>query len=321
METVGSGVGVGVVDIDGDGASDLFCVGGVTIDNVTGELSGVSCGLSRNHMKAGFQDVSEVSGAQAEMNYSHACVSGDVNNDGLIDILVTCHGENCLLLNQGHSTFQAAIIGDGGVAGILPRRLAILIVIAALVDCQHNFFCGLLRAADVGDVKEEGRIVDQLPLPFRHRDLFVQHNHAVGLVAFAWRISNLSDEFLFQPLVLVLLFDNHLFFGIEATSSQLFRCSLFTMKLLPCRFIQIFGHFDQFRDRIEAEYKLHMVVMPSIKMARLRKSPCRPSSGSFESPRDDIDRCCGRKRCRHVHAMVDCLVGSTDIATRECWPA
>ncbi len=105
-------------------------------------------------------------------------------------------------------------------------------LVAAFVGCQHNFFRGLLGAADVGDVKEEGRIVDQLSLTFRHGHLLVKQNHAIGLVAFARRISKLSDEFVLQPFVLVFLFDNHLFFGIGATSSRLFRCSLLTVKRL-----------------------------------------------------------------------------------------
>jgi hypothetical protein len=95
-------------------------------------------------------------------------------------------------------------------------------LIAPFVGCQHNFFCGLLCAADIGDVKEEGRIIDQLSLTFCHRHLLVKHDHAIGLVAFARRISKLSDEFFLQPLVLVFLFDNHLFFRVGATSSRLF---------------------------------------------------------------------------------------------------
>lgn len=112
IETVGSGVGV--VDIDGDGAPDLFCVGGGRIDKATGALSGVPCGLFRNRLKAGFQDVSPVSGVQMQMDYSHAGVTGDINNDGFIDILVTCHGENCLLLNQGDGTFNKVSIDVAG---------------------------------------------------------------------------------------------------------------------------------------------------------------------------------------------------------------
>jgi hypothetical protein len=34
---------------------------------------------------------------------------------------------------------------------------------------------------------------------------------------------------------------------------------------------EVFRHFSEFWDRVEAEHKLHIVVMPSIKVARLRK--------------------------------------------------
>ena len=144
-------------------------------------------------------------------------------------------------------------------------------LIAAFVGGQHNFFRGLLGAADVGDVKEVRRIIDQLPLTSRHRHLLVKYDHTVRLVAFAWRISKLGDKLFLQPLVLVLLFDDHLLFGIGATSSRAFRYPLLSMKLLPHCVIEVFSHFDQFLIRIEAEHKLYIVVMPSIEMARLRK--------------------------------------------------
>ncbi len=128
IETVGSGLGI--VDIDSDAAPDLFCVGGGRIDKATGALSGVPCGLFRNRLDAGFQDVSKVSGLQTHMDYSHACVTGDIDNDGFLDVLVTCHGDNCLLLNLGDGTFQSAKID-----GIGQRRWN---TAAAFGDVNHD---------------------------------------------------------------------------------------------------------------------------------------------------------------------------------------
>lgn len=103
LETVGGGVGI--VDYDLDGQPDLFCVGGGTIDPVTSVPSGRSCGLFRNIDGDRFRDVTAGSRLNPATDYSHGCVSGDVNSDGFPDVLITCYGQNSLLLNQGDGTF------------------------------------------------------------------------------------------------------------------------------------------------------------------------------------------------------------------------
>ncbi len=103
LETVGGGIGF--VDFDLDGRPDLFCVGGGTIDSATSVPSGRSCGLFRNVDGGHFRDVTTSSRLNPATDYSHGCVSGDVNSDGFSDLLVTCYGRNCLLLNQGDGTF------------------------------------------------------------------------------------------------------------------------------------------------------------------------------------------------------------------------
>ena len=111
LETVGGGVGV--VDFDLDGRPDLFCVGGGTLDPATSVPSGRSCGLFRNLDGDHFRDVTVSSRLNPATDYSHGCVSGDVNSDGFPDLLVTCYGRNCLLLNQGDGTFLDATLEAG----------------------------------------------------------------------------------------------------------------------------------------------------------------------------------------------------------------
>ena len=49
--------------------------------------------------------------------------------------------------------------------------------------------------------------------------------------------------------------------------------SLDAGELFPDGSFQALGYFGQFQNRIEAEHELHIVVLPSIKMPRLRKVP------------------------------------------------
>ena len=106
LETVGGGAGV--VDFDLDGRPDLFCVGGGTIDPVTSVPQGSRCGLFRNLDGVRFRDITSSAQLAAAKDYSHGCVSGDLNRDGFPDLFVTCYGQNCLLLNQGDGTFLDA---------------------------------------------------------------------------------------------------------------------------------------------------------------------------------------------------------------------
>lgn len=111
LETVGGGLGL--FDYDLDGRADLFCVGGGRIDSRTSVPSGVPCGLFQNRSAGKFAEVTDRSIVNVAIGYSHGCTAGDLNNDGFPDLLVTCYGTNCLLINQGDGTFRDATERSG----------------------------------------------------------------------------------------------------------------------------------------------------------------------------------------------------------------
>lgn len=103
LETVGSGVGL--VDFDTDGWSDLYCAGGGRIDRETVQPTGQPGGLFRNPGNWRFEDSTSTARAPASAAYSHGVLTGDVNDDGAPDLFVTGFGRNCLLINLGDGTF------------------------------------------------------------------------------------------------------------------------------------------------------------------------------------------------------------------------
>ena len=134
-------------------------------------------------------------------------------------------------------------------------------------------------------------------------------------------VCNLGDEFLLQPFVLVFHFDDHLFFGVGTTSSGRFRCALFTVMLLRRSFVEVFGDINKLWIRIEAEEKTGHYPDAIAPDGVFAKNLCRLLTGSFESLHVDTDQCSDRKRDRHFHETVDCLVGSTCRVVCECWRA
>ncbi len=153
LETVGGGVGI--VDFDLDGRPDLLCIGGGTIDPATSAPTGRSCGLFRNLDGDHFRDVTASSQFSPATDYSHGCVSGDVNSDGFPDVLVTCYGQNCLLLNQGDGTFLD-VTAEAGLRGTPTWN----------------------TAAAFGDVNRDGELdlyvagyVDWVPSSVRHSEV------------------------------------------------------------------------------------------------------------------------------------------------------
>jgi hypothetical protein len=104
-------VGFGVVfaDYDNDGDLDLAIVNGHVIDNIAMTRSGAKHAQRRllleNTGTGRFRDASAVSGPGfAGESVGRTVVSGDVDNDGDLDLLVTSNGQRAeLLLNDGPS--------------------------------------------------------------------------------------------------------------------------------------------------------------------------------------------------------------------------
>ncbi len=95
--------GVAVFDMEGDGDLDLYLVQSGSIVDGPGP-SGRNV-LYANQGDGTFVDVTAASGAGDE-GYGIGVATGDVDNDGDVDLLVTNLGRNALLVNDGQGRFQ-----------------------------------------------------------------------------------------------------------------------------------------------------------------------------------------------------------------------
>jgi tetratricopeptide (TPR) repeat protein len=105
LPTIMSG-GVGLLDYDGDGWVDVFCVQGSDFPpDPANSLSGDR--LFRNRRDGTFEDVTDSSGiAGFPRGYGHGVAMGDYDNDGLPDLLITRWRSYALYHNRGDGTFE-----------------------------------------------------------------------------------------------------------------------------------------------------------------------------------------------------------------------
>ncbi len=99
------GAGVGVLDFDGDGRMDLWLVQGGPL---RGEGERPCDRLYRNVTEAGrlrFVDVTETAGICAD-GYGMGIATGDIDNDGDLDVFVADFGPNRLFENLGNGGFR-----------------------------------------------------------------------------------------------------------------------------------------------------------------------------------------------------------------------
>jgi len=118
-EDMGSGAAWG--DYDNDGWLDLFVVNQVgpltmTIDEIKG--SPAHCVLYRNNKNGTFSEVSVQAGVDFR-GCGMAAAWGDYNNDGWLDLFISCYGENVFYYNNGDGTFtdKTTQTGLGGQKG------------------------------------------------------------------------------------------------------------------------------------------------------------------------------------------------------------
>lgn len=144
--------GVATLDYNGDGLFDLYFPQGGMLGNLPLEQSLVpppagmlplTDRLYRNESVAGpdgtlelhFRDVTAEAGI-SELGYSMGVATGDINNDGHVDLYVTNVGSNSLLRNRGDGTFEAVASAGGADS-------ALWSVPAAFLDYNRDGFLDL----------------------------------------------------------------------------------------------------------------------------------------------------------------------------------
>jgi hypothetical protein len=114
-ETMGGGVAF--LDFDNDGAQDLLFVNSTSWpwDSAKAPSPGPTTVLYRNDGKGRFTDVTAGSGLDVSL-YGMGAAAGDMDNDGLTDVFVTCVGGNRLFKNLGAGKFSD-VTAAAGVTG------------------------------------------------------------------------------------------------------------------------------------------------------------------------------------------------------------
>lgn len=100
-----NGGGLGVIDYDRDGRSDLVVIQSGGDPNIAG--SSAPNELYRHFESMSFESVGEAAGCD-HRGYGQGVAVADVNQDGWPDVLVANIGRNQLLINRGDGTFQDA---------------------------------------------------------------------------------------------------------------------------------------------------------------------------------------------------------------------
>jgi hypothetical protein len=113
VETVTGGLGV--IDFDGDGWPDLFCVNGAALPSLQKTGPEYWNRLYRNNRDGTFSDVTAKAGLAGE-GYGMGVAIADYNNDGHEDIFVAGVHGNHLYRNNGDGTF-AEVTREAGLAG------------------------------------------------------------------------------------------------------------------------------------------------------------------------------------------------------------
>jgi hypothetical protein len=107
-ETLGSGCAF--LDYDSDGYPDILLVN--SMDWPAHKRIRSALKLYKNNRNGTFSDVTRAAGLDIEL-YGMGVAVGDYNNDGFPDILITCVGQNHLLLNTGKGTFRDVTKSSG----------------------------------------------------------------------------------------------------------------------------------------------------------------------------------------------------------------
>ncbi len=105
-ETMGGGGAF--FDCDGDGDSDLLCLNGTAWPWANEKpQTPTTSKLYLNDGKGNFSDATAGSGLDREL-YANGVACGDYDNDGDVDLFITCVGTNVLFRNEGQGKFVDA---------------------------------------------------------------------------------------------------------------------------------------------------------------------------------------------------------------------
>lgn len=117
IETMGGGVAV--FDYNNDGLLDVFLVNGGLAAKDHGRKDPANWNrLFRQNTDGSFTDVTSGSGLEAGPNaYGMGVATGDIDNDGWVDLYVTSYGPNVLYRNTGRGTFVDITTPASAVGG------------------------------------------------------------------------------------------------------------------------------------------------------------------------------------------------------------
>lgn len=101
LETIGGGVAI--LDYDMDGFDDLYFASGGELENK--QVTGLGGSLYRSLAARQFVEATSQAAVPCKGIYTHGTLSGDLNDDGFPDLLVTGYHGQVLLINQGDGTF------------------------------------------------------------------------------------------------------------------------------------------------------------------------------------------------------------------------
>jgi enediyne biosynthesis protein E4 len=136
------GGGVGLLDFDGDGLLDIFCVQGGSLH--TDRLHAIADGpkghrLYRNLGQWQFEDVTEIAGVAGDGRYGMGVACVDFDGDGWVDIHITHVQGSLLYRNNGDGTFTDVTQEAGLTHGAWG-------VGSAFFDMNHNGHLDLVIA-------------------------------------------------------------------------------------------------------------------------------------------------------------------------------
>ncbi|HKN83111.1 MAG TPA: CRTAC1 family protein [Pyrinomonadaceae bacterium] len=103
--------GVVMFDYDNDGYLDIFLVNSLTVD-LAKSKGKTKSQLYHNEGNGKFIEVGEKAGV-SDVGWGMGAAVGDYNNDGFVDLYVTCLGPNHLFKNNGDGTFTDVTVKAG----------------------------------------------------------------------------------------------------------------------------------------------------------------------------------------------------------------